>query len=380
MFNLYFLIPIAVGLNAAAGMRIGSKAAARIAVIQNPSMSSLEFTPVAGQSVSLAFRLTKPGRCLLVISDRDGVEMARVEAASASLKPGSRSLSWDGKDRQGSYVADEAYTLALACSGKGWSETWDPASGFVPEVQLIRRVKYNSQDGILTYHLDHLSRVHFQASLKANMPDGTANFVVYRTIVNREPRLDGTQTEAWTGFDETGTVYLPSFPNYGVGGVATSLPENTVIVHGTPSRSALNDAVLRGIPVRKFGSDDHDHMHHRRLMTVEDWSPGSTVTLKGLRPEGEPLPETIEVDVKLDGPTIPWFLSQPTTLEIYLDESLLVKLEQPEHPYSLQNVKVGDLKPGRHRIVANWYSRFGPLADGIATFELPEKKPAAVKH
>ena len=66
----------------------------------------------------------------------------------------------------------------------------------------VTRGQLDSQSGTMTYQLSQPSRILFRA--------GMASGLLYKTIVDWEPRASGAVTEYWNGRDEDNLLDVPS--------------------------------------------------------------------------------------------------------------------------------------------------------------------------
>ncbi len=77
-----------------------------------------------------------------------------------------------------------------------------------------------------------------------------------------------------------------------------------------------------------------------------------------------------KVELEFEAIRAPYFLSQPTTLYIYVDEKEVQNVEGSKDLKTI-SVDIAGLTPGEHRLAVDWASDFGPVAVGTAKFFVP---------
>src|SRR5882724_11267242 len=212
------------GMVCAGAMIAATAAAAREKIIDNVRIDRPSI--LAGlDRVTLSARFLRDGRVTVGVIDRDGYRV-RTVARDVSAHSGEVSWQWDGRDDDGSPVPDEAYSWRIDWSSGLAHETWFPANREPAATLSIPARYYDGRGGTLSYVLPVAARVHIQCGTafrnpKTNATDGA----VMKTLVNREPRQQGSVAEHWTGFDESGQIYIPALPGFVTAIAATPLPE-----------------------------------------------------------------------------------------------------------------------------------------------------------
>jgi hypothetical protein len=258
--------------------------------------------------------------------------------------------------------------VRIEAVGPGATMVYDPAAHFEPRIEQPPIRSYSRAEGVLSYTLAHPSRVHVQAGQARRDPrTGEINGPILKTVVDRQPRVAGSVVEVWNGMDESGAIYVPALPHFAVAILATSLPDNSMILAGgaAPSFSAYARAHRSADALRVHALPAVSGAHHGGLTGLEDRSPRVA-----LQPSGrwDPLTRTwlvsrtvtARVAIPLD--EAPYFLAQPQALTAYLDEAPVLRIAHPGNP--LQIELPGHLAPGEHRLVVNWASSLGPV--GVA--------------
>src|SRR4051794_8546016 len=178
------------------------------------SVDRASFNPTAGETIVLTIAFLRPGRASVSVVDRDGFLVRQLTTEQAVS--GNASFKWDGRGVHGVAVADEAYSFRIEWRDHATQEIWFPADR-PSELTAITVRYFDRRSGTLAYTLPRASRVHIQAGTAIfRSKHGAAEGPVMKTIVNREPRVAGAIAEHWSGFDESGAVYVPDLENFAV--------------------------------------------------------------------------------------------------------------------------------------------------------------------
>ncbi|MGH7857175.1 MAG: FlgD immunoglobulin-like domain containing protein, partial [Candidatus Binatia bacterium] len=89
---------------------------ARIEQPLSAQLDRLFFNPTIGQKVKITLANAPAEAVQVEIVDRDGYAIRSLEAEAAG---GKLTLDWDGRDRSGSIVPDEAYSLRIRTARSG---------------------------------------------------------------------------------------------------------------------------------------------------------------------------------------------------------------------------------------------------------------------
>ncbi|HEY3055213.1 MAG TPA: hypothetical protein VGK31_04690, partial [Thermoanaerobaculia bacterium] len=169
------------------------------------TVSQASFNPSLHQTVTYTFTTDESGTLSAAILDRDTYVVKQL-ARDQHVAAGSTTLTWDGRDEAGSIVPDEAWSLHLSFRSPRGSWSYFPAEESAAMVS-VRPDVYDRQTGVLRYILERPSRVHLQAGIADRSSKDPRAGAVFKTIVNRAPRPDGSVIEQWTGMDESNTIY-----------------------------------------------------------------------------------------------------------------------------------------------------------------------------
>ena len=229
--------------------------------INHVTISRTSFNPSLNQSVTLSIALCCSGQIDIEVLDRDSY-VVRQLVSNKAVEAGHDSEIFDGKDDGGLVLPDEAYSFRINFHHDGKTDVYDPAANFTPIVETPSDPVYARLTGALTYTLKRASRVHLQIGISKKDPKtGKSTGPVLANLVDREPRAAGRVVESWSGFINDGDIFIPDKPNFFVAILATSLPENSVILSGNNSWVLPNTPNNTGPVDRKYGLS-HERRSH----------------------------------------------------------------------------------------------------------------------
>jgi FlgD Ig-like domain len=351
---------------ATAGFASGATAgSASGSVVSRVSVSPAFFNPTLGQKQTIRLHAARAGTLAVEILDRDRIAIRTLEPLRVAA--GEVTVIWDGKDQREEVVPDEAYNLRLKFTDGTKSEVYSPSEHFHPVQQAAKINFYSREDGVLSYTLPWPARVHAQAGQASKDPKtGEINGPIFKTLVDDGPRVAGSVIEKWNGLDEGRTIYVPDLPHFVVAVLATSLPPCSMITVGNRRQTffayAQKHRPAEALQPRKLAAAAAPH--HLDLNALEDQTPTLEVKPAAAWDSGQRAWKTtapLEVEASIVGDGAPYFLSQPTRLEVFVDEKEVRQIEGPAGKVSLE-LESSDLSRGAHRVVFNWSSGLGPVA------------------
>jgi hypothetical protein len=353
---------------------------AALAVLTSPPLAGVEvslsvttsptfFNPSLGQSGEIRVTTSVSGTAHVEILDRDRFHVRSLPPVAVEREA---VLRWDGRDESGKVLPDEAYTVRIHLVTESGDAVHDPGKDFHPKPTSVPSASYSRADGVLSYHLDQPSRVHAQAG-QARMVNGEADGPIIRTLVDSAPRSGGNIIEVWNGTDETGQVYIPDLPDFAVAALVVPLPQSTFIAVGNRSMRFVDYARQHRPPgdVRPRRLEPSQHGHHQGLNVFEDQGPALELTLLSSSGGGSWTVEgnkPLSFLVYLDASRAPFFLSQPTRVDVFLDSARAATLRCKASPCRV-DLPLAKVAKGRHRVVVNWASDFGPVSIGLHLLE-----------
>jgi len=328
------------------------------------SLDRNAFNPSIGETVSLTVATPPASRVSVAVIDRDGF-VTRWLASDAPSKT-SYVARWDGRDAEGTIVADEAYSFKVEVTSSGGKWTYFPATNN-PKSYAVQARHYSRRDAALMYELPTAARIHAQAG-SAAMDATTKKYSgpVLKTLVNREPRPAGAIVESWNGFDESGTIYVPDLPQFVTAILATELPENAVIAFGNKTRTFLDAAAHRRGTSLLPPATVQDHSHHHGLTALDDVSPSLFIkSMNGAWDEQSKAwmvkDDSVRLSVRLEGQSAPFVARQPGKLIAFVDYVQVFEriVRTPEETIEL---RLTEPFGAPHTVSVNWQSEYGPLA------------------
>jgi hypothetical protein len=135
-------------------------------------------------------------------------------------------IAWDGRDDEGGLVPPEAYFPVIELTGSaGEVRTLDPTRAPLPGQVRVEALRFDREQGLLTYRLAEPARV----TLLAGITDGGP---LLRTLLTDVPRPAGERQEPWNGMDRLGVVDVAAQPGFRLFADAVALWRPSVIVTG----------------------------------------------------------------------------------------------------------------------------------------------------
>jgi len=182
------------------------------------------FNPGQGETVSILFRLTRPGKVILKVFDPEMILIRDLMLESRGGFEPNR-MVWDGKDLEGNVVPDEVYFFTIEVSDyQGNFTFYDPTTVSGGEF-LSPPANFDREKGRVIYELTKDARVRIRAGISSGGP-------LLKNILHGVPRSSGHHEEVWDGKDESGVIDVVSQKNHVLSVEAVSLPENSIFAHG----------------------------------------------------------------------------------------------------------------------------------------------------
>lgn len=210
-------------------------------VIELTSLSATEFQPGAGQKTKIVYSLGAAGTVTLALYSGDGDLVRSLQ--SKSLRSGTHSFEWDGRDDKGRIVPNEAYHPVLTCacgeSAPAVADSRGKSGGVV--IEKIR--PQLDGDGTISFDLPQPARALVRVGIKGG--------AMMRAIDTWSPRAAGRARVTWDGFDESRVVNLLGQAGLAVLVTAFTLPDHTIIASGNEEITYAQYRAARGwtVPV-----------------------------------------------------------------------------------------------------------------------------------
>jgi len=264
-------------------------------VISDVSLSADSFNPSINRKVTLSFSLERDEQLTVYVYDPDD-GLIRVLEKNKPYKKGKHQIVWDGRDGDKKIVPDEAYTFVIETP----HDVYDPTTFSGGVVGDITQAEFND-DGSVIYKLPSLSRVLFRT--------GIDNGPMYNTLVDWKPRLAGSVSEYWDGFDQDGLVKLKGHPEFSSLITYVTLPETTVIAYGNKKDSYRQYKMGRGEgkaqkPKRARKEEKHVRLRPEKLVPPS-WVRAPQVSMifpkhKGDKADYVPTVKNGSINVRID--------------------------------------------------------------------------------
>ena len=177
---------------------------------------SNEFSPALKQTFKLSYILSEDANVILEIYTPDSNLIRTIKVENS--KKGEHTLVWDGKDRKGIVVPNEAYNIVLHANNKKTKQTLDyRKTGGIILKELQTKI---DQTGNINYTLSSPARVLVRA--------GIENGPMLRMISNWVPKNRGKIRQRWNMKDADNLVDISTLP-FGITVSAFALPKHAVI-------------------------------------------------------------------------------------------------------------------------------------------------------
>jgi hypothetical protein len=296
-------------------------------------LSKTSFNPSIGKKLDLHVELRKHAEVSIRVFDPDWNEILVLTDAE-KMKKGKNTIQWDGKDKKGTIVPDEAYFFTLeAKSSDGAIEIYDPTafSGGVEED--LTQASIDKLAGTIKYRLPEMARVDIRIGLSGGP--------LLRKLVDWEPRPAGEITEYWDGKDNDKLFDLYEHPKSKMIITYFTLPDNSVITYGNKTIAYPDYLQSKDWP-KKVGrttdwAKDKKISHHYRIPRAKDSSPQIKMSFPNQvdTEEGVPvLKGRSVVHVDLDERSKKFFQDAKFEIVFFLDGTFHAEEETGYAPYN----------------------------------------------
>lgn len=341
--------------------------------------AAVEFAPALGQTFAVPILLQEEASVVLLIHTPDG-EPIRQIAAADRLPAGKHELVWDGKDRIGVVVPNEAYVPVLeARFADGTTETVDPRDTSGGEI--LDEVPVRTAGNDIEFRLSVPARVLLRVGI-----DGGP---MLHELASWAPRSPGVNVQRWDGYDASGKVRIAGRDRLRVLVAAFALPKHSIIVSGTRvpvyleyasgiPESGRADQESESLPLSgplSRGDQRISRFHYQsramsRPPTVElSFTNGVTTAERDGGPSFTAVgPMTIRVDVP---PEDRWLLQRSQyEIAFFVDDEFVSEEESGYVPLTWIYDPSG-LAPGRHLLTVNLSGFQGQVGVATVAFDVP---------
>ncbi|WP_296824459.1 FlgD immunoglobulin-like domain containing protein [Sulfurovum sp.] len=181
-----------------------------------------EFSPILSEKIAIGFNLSVESVVNVEIYTPDGA-LIRTLTTGTAMKKGNHILEWDGKDKKGTVVPDEAYNVVLKAITIGKVEIVDPrkTSGGIVQKNLNPKI---GVDGKIRYTLPTPSRVLIRL--------GIGSGAMLRSVITWKPKNSGKNLQYWDGYDQDHLVKIQKHKDFKIIFSAFSLADYAIITTG----------------------------------------------------------------------------------------------------------------------------------------------------
>jgi len=191
-------------------------------LLTNIDLSSHILDIEKNEPVNISYTLNRPAKVNVAIWDSYDRNVRNLLDEQPQEK-GNHEIEWDGKDKFGDYVPDEAYTFVIqAVDANSNMEQYDSAKNSGGEEYEPQEFKVPTY-GKITYHLEKPCRVRVRI--------GVNQGALLREWLSWECRPAGFHVENWNGMDDSGKIELRNLGDLTYTIDAFTLPDNSIIVN-----------------------------------------------------------------------------------------------------------------------------------------------------
>ena len=238
-------------------------------LIERLVLPKTTFNPSIGRKLDLVVVLKKQAKVTIRVYDPDWHEIA-IPVVAMPMDAGENTIQWDGKDKEGQIVPDEAYFFTLdATTSDGEQEIYDPTAFSGGVEKDLTQASIDKDTGTIRYRLPKMSRVDIRI--------GISGGPLLRKVVDWEPRPAGEITDYWDGMDKDNLFDLHQHSNSKMIISYFTLPDNSVITYGNRKLSYLDYIQGKTWPKKEdrttdWARDKKISLHYR-IPRDRDYSP-----------------------------------------------------------------------------------------------------------
>ena len=321
-------------------------------------------------NVAIRYTLTQPATVHVDLVDEDGRLAQRLSPGRQDA--GMQSVAWSGAAFQGAPAPSGVYRYVIDATGDdGAHVVHDPSPQTGGEELIARDFAFDKTTKRLEWVLPKAGYARLRAGLEG--------FPHLRTLMDWTPTEGGRHQLDWDGLDASGLIKLEEHPKLSIRLTAFALPDNTVIVEGSPTAAAQTDQPPIYPPMTK-GPNAYLHARHRRQDCGE----------AGLRvdfPEGLPqnsegrpiLSGQVPVRVTIDPAQAARIVNRRFEVVIYEDLTVLFEEEESANPFNFL-WDTSKLPPGEHLLTINLLSyddHYGVATVPVTVTAAPAEPPGA---
>lgn len=321
--------------------------------IKSVTVSPISFNPSKGETASLGYQLAGPAKVRICVYDADN-GLIRELVAWAPRDAGTNGDKWDGRDKSGAIVPDEAYFFTIEAGDKtGKVHVFDPTTFSGGDEIEIAGVTYDRQAGVARFQLDRPSRVLVRA--------GISGGPLIKTLIDWVALSPSAQSVSWDGKDEDDIAEVGQRDDLKFYAIGFLLPQASVIATGNSltDYSAYKRQIGRQQPLKPERPSQTRRVpisDHWERLRYEDRAIRLSVRPVGnveLSPAGAAIVSgTCKALVEVHADDLPGLRRDRYEVIAYVDMLPLVEGEQGRSPYTL-DWDTSKLAPGEHILTIN---------------------------
>ena len=323
-------------------------------ILNNVIINPQTCNPSLGDSVQLSYRLTKPAKVTIHFIDEDGFIVRRLIDKKDRTSNTMHNEIWDGKDDSGVIVPDEVYYPVITVNTQNREEIYNPLLNNGGIDIEATHVQYDKRNQNVSYKLDQHSRVLVRIGLRKG--------VLLQTLVDWQPRVAGTVSEYWNGYDsDTLQEVLKLGDNIAMVIFGYTLPKPFIICYGNKALSwreyrMVKDTVqTKRIIINNSIREDKNISKHFYQSRFYDHAPKIHITFPHNTEKdsaGVPiLKDKALVHVEIDSVDVQ-FLDEQYEITFFIDNEFFVEEEVGYTPYNWL-WRVNALDEGYHILTVN---------------------------
>jgi len=298
------------------------------------------FSPIKNEKFNIYFTLNKPAKVILKIYTPDGNEIKRIEK---KFKKGEHYIVWDGKDKWGEIVPDEAYMVSIEAIDNKNSQTlsFENTGG---EILKDLNAKYD-RFGNIYYKLSKPARVLIRA--------GILNGPMLSVISNWVPKDKGYIRQHWDLKDKDGVVNFSTIP-FVISVSAFALPDFSIITYGNNKIDYLTYYKNHNFKCNKKPSNFKPQIngknisYHYYLCRIDDVDPKVNIKIPSIVQNDK----RVRIKVLMDKKDEKEFNSIKYEVSFFVDFKFVSEEEMGYVPLTWSYLPNG-LSPGEHIMTVN---------------------------
>lgn len=351
-----------------------SKAAASDLLIKPYTKTS--FNPSIQEQFDFTVLVPTPGKLTVDILSPDG-DLVKTLIKHKAIKAKHIQLRWDGKDKQGHIVADEAWLPRVSLqTTDGKTLRYDPGSNTGGEVINSIPVRLE-QTGAIHFQLPVAARILARAGIKSGP--------MMKALANWQPRAAGANVLHWNGLDQSSVVNIMQNHNAAVMLIAYQLQDKAIITTGNKQKSYAQYHSEKAWPQTRKGRRVLGKTRNGKPLSAayfepKYWPLSPKVELTLRAPERTIQGESIAILEKPSAVVVNvpqhqrWILERGLfEVGFFIDKQFIAEEEQGYLPFYWKLDPAG-LKPGKHILTVNISGFEGQIALASTVFYIPSAK------